>query len=908
MFNSIQRNRFRTTVLAVAIAILPAGALAAGLGKLTVLSPLGQQLRAELDITASREELASLSARIASAETFRQVGIEYVPAVGSVRFALDKRANGQPFLRVSTDRAVNEPFLDMLVELVWSSGRMVREYTVLLDPPETARPPATAPVAAAAEVPAPVAAPVVSTPAAAAPEVKEAPVVAAPEKTPEPALVAKDHGSAKAVVVEAKGVATTAGHTVTRGETLRKIAVETRVEGVNLDQMLVALLRANQAAFDGGNMNRLRVGKILNIPDQEAASSVAPAEAHKVVVSQAEDFNAYRRKLAAAVGAAAPVAEEVPKQATTGKIAPKVEEKAPVAVSAKDKLEVSRAEAARDAKAAKDAKAMQGRITALEEDLVARDRALKEASSRIGDLEKNLGDLKKLAELKSQTIAQLQQQAAKPVPAPEVKKPEPVPPPTVKPAEVPPVKPVEAAKAPEPAVPAVELAKPQEPVPPIAKPAEPPKPVAEVKKPESPPAVPADEGPGFVDENPTLVWGGGGILAVLLGYLGFLALRRKRDGGLPTTSRISEGDLMANSVFGSTGGQAVDTGASIQTDFSQSNLASINADEGVDPVAEADVYMAYGRDAQAEEILLDALKNDPTRHAIHLKLLEIYAVRKSPKQFEALATDLHGQTGGVGPDWEKAATMGRALDAENSLYGSGEGTTEGGPVAADMAATTIIVPPSQAEKLRDAVDLAAQPSAVVPQPEPEKAEEAGGGLDFDLDVGVLSSTEVRAAALAPALDLDIGVPTEHVDMDFDLNETQPLGTHLAAQKPSAPEAGASDLDFHFDLDAAVPETADKTDDFSPNETHLNRAMTETHLDLAGIDLDLGTAATTLKPAPAQPSGDEDDADVATKIELAQAYEEMGDKEGARELLQEVLQEGSTRQRDTARNMLAALGA
>jgi pilus assembly protein FimV len=204
----------------------------------------------------------------------------------------------------------------------------------------------------------------------------------------------------------------------------------------------------------------------------------------------------------------------------------------------------------------------------------------------------------------------------------------------VKAADLPPAKPVEQAKAPEP-VPVVEPpAKAPEavaptPVPAPAKPAEPP--VPEIKKPEPPPPTPAEEGPSFMEENSTLVWGGGGILAVLLGYLGFAALRRKHDGGLPTTSRISEGDLMANSVFGSTGGQAVDTGASIQTDFSQSNLASINADEGVDPVAEADVYMAYGRDAQAEEILLDALKNDPTRHAIHLKLLEIYAARKSPR-------------------------------------------------------------------------------------------------------------------------------------------------------------------------------------------------------------------------------------------------------------------------------------
>jgi pilus assembly protein FimV len=113
------------------------------------------------------------------------------------------------------------------------------------------------------------------------------------------------------------------------------------------------------------------------------------------------------------------------------------------------------------------------------------------------------------------------------------------------------------------------------------------------------------------------------------------------------------------------------------TDFSQASISAIDAEEGVDPVAEADVYMAYGRDAQAEEILLDALKTDPTRTAIHVKLLEIYAGRKNNKQFETLASDLYAQTGGVGGDWEKAAAMGLKLDPANPLYGGAAGGQAG---------------------------------------------------------------------------------------------------------------------------------------------------------------------------------------------------------------------------------------
>src|SRR5690606_3887689 len=122
------------------------------------------------------------------------------------------------------------------------------------------------------------------------------------------------------------------------------------------------------------------------------------------------------------------------------------------------------------------------------------------------------------------------------------------------------------------------------------------------------------------------------------------------------------------------GGEQVDTDSTtgpssvLDTDFSQSGLAAMDASEGVDPVAEADVYLAYGRDAQAEEILLDALKVDSSRHAIYVKLLEVYEQRGDRGQFEAVATDFYGRTGGEGAEWQQAADMGRRLDPENPLY------------------------------------------------------------------------------------------------------------------------------------------------------------------------------------------------------------------------------------------------
>ena len=149
MPNTDKRNRFKATVIAAAIAVLPLASYAAGLGKMTVLSVMGQPLKAELEVSASPDELPSLVARVAQAESFRQAGIDYSPALGNLRFSRDvKERGGRRYIEVTSDRPLNEPFIDMLVELSWSSGRLVREYTFLLDPPGLTPKMPPAPVAA----------------------------------------------------------------------------------------------------------------------------------------------------------------------------------------------------------------------------------------------------------------------------------------------------------------------------------------------------------------------------------------------------------------------------------------------------------------------------------------------------------------------------------------------------------------------------------------------------------------------------------------------------------------------------------------------------------------------------------------------------------------------------------------
>jgi pilus assembly protein FimV len=990
--------QLKSSVLAVALAALPLGADAAGLGKITVLSSLGQPLRAEVEITANSEEMISLSARIAPAEVFRKSGVEYSVALSSIRFSVEKRPDGQPFLSMRSDHPVSDPFLDMLVELNWASGRLVREYTFLLDPPESLLKPAAqaAPISLpAVQVPEakvepapvsrPVAAPVSPSPAPASAEKPVAPPAEEQaQKKPAPDMRVVRGADGVQRIVKAEPAKNEEMHTVKRGETLNRIASATKPDGVNLDQMLIALFRSNKDAFDGGNINRLKAGKILTLPDRDTVAAIDADEARQIVVAQSADFNAYRRKLAAATLAAPMPNEEAPKQSVTGKIAPKVEEKLPPAAHGKDKLEISRADSAA-------AKTAEGRRAAAEEELLARNKALKEANARIAELDKNLGDMKKLAELKNQNMAELQKQAqvAKATPAP-------APAPAAPPLIVPEIKKPEA-KQPAPApVPAV-----QPPLTPAAqqpeKPAEQPAPaaVAQTKAPEEKPAQPATPAeaaataqpgakkplpppppppppPSFIDDNPEIVFGGGGVLALLLGYLGFSFWRKKRAAATQEAfGPSSQAEPSINSVFGSTGGQVVDTGStssSMQTDFSLAEVGGNESGEGVDPIKEADVYMAYGRNAQAEEILLDALKTEPERQEIHLKLLEIYAARKSNKQFESIATDLKKLTGGSGPNWEKAQQLGHDIDPDNTLYASGKAGEE---APYDPAATMVLspqelgnlakkLPPESAGEMEAAQATMIQPAPELPAAEAE--EEFPDSLDFELDLGSPSLPDVSTApgeagkmeAAGAGLDFefDLGEPAatpatpsattkpvesaSAVDFDFDLGSGEspvaPDANVLTLSVPAAKPAQEGNL-IDFDLAAPAPSAADaevgisKLEPAGAAEPAMDFALeipgeavkkaaapspapSAMPVDLSSISLELDSgnkAAEAPFKIPEIPSAvDAGSQEVETKLELAQAYEEMGDKEGARELLQEVLNEGNASQKAAARSKLDKL--
>ena len=213
----------------------------------------------------------------------------------------------------------------------------------------------------------------------------------------------------------------------------------------------------------------------------------------------------------------------------------------------------------------------------------------------------------------------------------------------------------------------------------------------------APPAVPESE-PADRWYDPLLAsplyWGGGLAALGLGGVLWWMLAgggRRKRSGAALDDSLITGGDIQPNTVIGDASGGSVNTGdTSFLTDFSQAGLGTIDTHD-VDPIAEAEVYMAYGRDAQAEEILKEAINNNPDRHEIRVKLLEIYAARHNTATFEAVAGELYAALGSKSsPLWDKACEMGRSIDPTNPLYGGVQSSAAPAAAVATVAATAAV--------------------------------------------------------------------------------------------------------------------------------------------------------------------------------------------------------------------------
>lgn len=856
-------------VLAVLFLLMPWVADAAGLGRLIVLSSLGQPLNAEIDLlSVEKDELAALSVRLASPDAYKQANLQYGPALAGLRLTIEKRPNGQPYIKVTSTRPVNEPFIDLMVELSWAAGRIMREYTALIDPPGFAPTPAApAPVA----VPETRAVPAPQAPAA-APAPSRKPVAAAPTT-----MSGKQYGPIK------------------RGETLFKIADSVKPEGVTLEQMLVGLYRSNPDAFVS-NMNRMKTGKILRLPEKEELTAMPQQTAVKEIHAQAADWNAYRRKLA---DAAATAPES--RTAASGKIAARVEDKA-AAGEAKDVVRLSKGEPPKGAgSAAGKPGGMADRLRALEEEAVAREKALAEANERIAQLEKTIKDMQRLIEIKSPSMAAAQQQAAKP--------------PVQKPEAVAAAKP-EAAPKPgaEPAASAVATlateAKKDEPK--AAAPAD--KPVVEAKpeQPQPKPKVvapPPPPEPDLIDSlfgEPLYLAAGGGV--VLLGGLALWMARRRRSQAAaddePGTSAPPGKDIAGDSGKAAAAGMMAGTAVAPITRVV--GAAAASADE-VDPLAEAEVYIAYGRDTQAEEILKEALARNPNREDVQIKLLEIYAARKDKAGFNGIAGGFCKLTGGRGDSWLKVAAMGYALDPGNPLYEAGKDAPVAEPLAGGPASINLDFDLGLSAGSVTSTGIALDP-VVSQQAQMERTAILGPGAMQAMAREAEKAEEVEKAKEAEKSGTAEQIPAEPLMPDFRLEIPEagaPAATGIAIDA-NAP-ADSNVIDFNIELPKVdSPESAPTAAQETPAQLGRDAdAGLDFKLDIGDINLNLDDQP----QADAAVAEGEKDAhwyDVQTKFDLAKAYQEMGDRDGAREILQEVIREGDAEQQTEAKKLLATL--
>ncbi len=974
------------------IAFFPITSHALALGKLKVFSALNEPLNAEIDFTSATEkELKGLSATLASRADFDAAGVDRLPFLSQIKFIVTKRTDGRYFLELRTDQQLDEPFLHLLLQIEWPGGRLVREYTALIDPPykisgkpapveaptilapapvpELAMQPPAPPVpetelatqppastAPAAEVPPPEApktaeAPKEEMPVMAKPEEPKLPEEAKAEQIPPQEEIAKEAPPAQAAPEEMKlgppevaqgaapqeptaptvepleatpkaeaapapeaqppaaletqpapatAWAAMPEYNVKKGDTLWRVAEKARGDNkdTSIEQVMLAIYRTNKNAFFASNVNNLKAGKILKMPEREEVNAVASPQARREFRAQYGAWQEYKLKLASASGAikvteapeaAAPMAAEqpavkpaMPEPAKKAEIKPATPAPTVADKGKQDELlkivrstlqqekstpdkKVSEKESAKEA-TARERQALADRAATLEESLESKRLENKDLTDKVGLVRSQLKKESRLIELESQSLSQ-QQKKFPEQKVPEAKPAEPV----VKPAEKPAEKP--AAAKPEEKIKAEAL-------PPVAKPA----PAAPKKKVPAAPAPKEDK--GFLAtlleavQSDLLVPVVIGLVVLLSGGIALVYFRRRQKSIAEFEESILSADAISTEQPATTGnvpGQpaAATTGGdtSFLSDFSQGGMGNIHTDE-VDPVAEAEVYLAYGRDETAEEILKEAMVKNPDRQELKLKLLEIYHQRNDVAAFETLAEELYAASGGRGGKiWEKVEEMGRKLNPENPMFRGGAPSKASPSASAAQAAAPAAKASAPSSAMGAGIPHDRQPSATAP-----KAEMAG---DFDFDMG--SHTAGGFAAATPPSNaagaetsfesLDLGTAADKA-IDFDIGDKDEAAAGFEVGAPGVAAPAGNEIKWEPEPVAAPVATPDVVLDATPpaGEGQASSQWDET----------------------------------ATKLDLAKAYIDMGDAEGARSILQEVMTEGNETQKKQAQDLSAQI--
>lgn len=797
---------FRKTAFAMAMlgAFASADVAALGLGEIELKSALNQPLNAEVEVlSATRPELDELKVAVASTQAFANAGIDRPLFLNKLRFEVTRSADGKPVIRITSRDVVREPFLDFLLEMSWSKGRLVREYTVLVDPPVT--------------MPAP--APLTRAPLHASAAPRRATHTA---QMPPVSFRQGEYGPTR------------------RNDTLWSIAESVRPDsGVSVEQTMLGLLRANPEAFTDNNINNLKAGYVLRVPDRQELTSITRGQALRETRQQ---YSAWRN----APSPVSPVAS-----------APTATASATATDAAASSLQLVAADAPAGVSGAKGLKTVQQELLMANEALEEQRRQSEEVTSRLNLLEEQIANMQRLIQLKDNELARLQAQAATPAAsaagataeASTATEATEITAPTEATLEAAPSTPLPAAGGDESSQPAGDTPQAQtdSALPPGAlaseglaqHPAETPQspPMTAPTMPEADPSgsAPApvtaatSTTPGFIDRllaNP--LWlGAGAALLVLLGFIGW---RRKRSvetdfqesilQASHATSRVADSEIVASEPLSE---DAKPVQSSLLSEFAVSDMGSIRNDGEADPLAEADVYLAYGRYQQAEDLIKDALEKDYENEDLNLKLLEVFLAAHNTAAFDDHAQLMLVRLGGGGhPAWEKVAEMGRELNPDNPIYHED----------------------SQSPALSDESELNTDDLSADSGVEERSAPQEDPGLDFDIDLAYS------------------GEPEEAEQPDRGDNEPQ-AGTEPEASTPQ-------DAPLEFNLE-----------DFDGQMTDIDE--------------------------PEQGNGELADLDeVSTKLDLARAYIDMGDPDGAKSILDEVMEEGNEEQQEEARGIMALI--
>ncbi len=757
-----------SAVLLSALLLQPSVMLAAALGEISVQSAIGQRLSAEIEIVGlSKNDADTISMRLAPPEAYKEAGLDYSSLLRSLRFNIEKKSE-RYIVRLSSEEVVNDPFITILFQIDTDGNRTIRQYALLLDPPAVDQQVA------------------VTEPQTA--------VVPDLEATVVPANTATDVTTTTTPTQAAPSAEVAATHTVSKGETLHGIATQLKPADTKLEQVLIALQRLNPNALNGGNINRMKAGSVLTLPDADTIKAIDANDARKLVYAQTADFRRYREQLANYARkpdvAAEARSDETNNRQSQGRIGVQVTE--PTGNVTQDKLRLSKAGAVGNTQsAANDAANM---------DKIAAEKALAEANDRVAALEKNVRDMSSLLDMKNQTLAAMQSQNKSASVAMPTE-------PTSTTAPVTETQAVEKTEVKSEAEPdsqtVVQLVEEKIKTDPL---------VVKLKTWNS------DQ---FFNQDTAAYASAAAVMLLSLAFISSVVRRRRYPTNVYDANPfLNERKTKAQSeleIKSATTTANMESKNSVFHSNFVPSVSQLDTNE-VDPVAEADAYIAYGRDKQAEEILLDALRSHPQRHILRVKLLEIHAGRQDKKKFATLATELQSMTKAKGAEWEQAMRIGRILDPDNPLYSAAKPTVR--------ATQTAIARSGQETLIRNEPSL----KLVVSDTTVSKSSSV---MEFDSRLeGMLAAHRKREIAdgIPPIIDAET-----HIGLDF------------------------------------------------PSEANHTKIRAE-------IVINDDRALTALR----------------TKLDLALACQEIGDRDGARELLSEVASAENPELAKRAKSLLAQL--